>query len=274
MTVPAIGLSAGVTMPQLGLGTWSLTGDRGAAAIRLALRHGYRSLDTASLYANEDVVGQAVRESGVIREDLFITTKIWNTDQGYDGAMRAFDASMARLRLEHLDLYLIHWPAPARNTFVETWRALEKLHTNGRVRAIGVSNFRVGDLTRLMDETDIVPAVNQIELHPLFVQAELRNFHARHGIATQAWSPLAMGKALLDAPVLVEIAKRHRRTPAQIVLRWHLQSGIIAIPRSRTPARIVENFDVFDFELSKSDIDLIDSMDQGQRLGEHPAEMN
>lgn len=263
-------LNNGVSMPQLGFGVWQVADDVAEEAVATAIEVGYRSIDTAKLYANEGGVGRAVRASGLAREELFITTKLWNNEHAYDAALRAFDASMDRLGLDVLDLYLIHWPVPSQGRYLDAWRALERLHADGRVRAIGVSNFTVATLERLFAETGVVPAVNQIELHPRLAQRELRAFHAKHGIATEAWSPLGQGRLLGD-PVLAEIAAAVGRTPAQVVLRWHLQLGNVVIPKSVTPARIAENFAVFDFTLDDDQLAAIDSLDSGARLGPDPA---
>lgn len=214
-------------------------------------------------------MGRALAGSGIPREELFITTKLWNTDQGNDHALAAFDASAAKLGLDYVDLYRIHWPTPAHDLYPETWRALEKLAADGRVRAAGVSNFQPAHLRRLLEADTLVPAVNQIELHPGLQQAELRAFHAEHGIATEAWSPLAQG-ALLAEEALTSIAERHGKSPAQVVLRWHLQLGNIVIPKSVTPERIGKNIDVFDFELSGADMDAIAALDRGMRTGPDP----
>ncbi|MFC4909968.1 aldo/keto reductase [Actinomadura gamaensis] len=258
-------------MPQLGYGVWQVADDEAAKAVGVALETGYRSIDTAQAYENETGTGRALRESGIARDELFVTTKLWNADQGYDSTLRAFDASMARLGLDVLDLYLIHWPMPARGTYLDTWRAFEKLYNDGRIRAIGVSNFTVGTLERLFAETEVKPVVNQVELHPYLQQGELRAFHARHDIRTEAWSPLGQGKGLLDDPVLARIGAAHGKTAAQVVLRWHLQLGNIVIPKSVTPSRIAENFDVFDFELTAEDMDAIAGMNADQRIGPDPA---
>ncbi|MBB5869875.1 diketogulonate reductase-like aldo/keto reductase [Allocatelliglobosispora scoriae] len=264
-------LNNGVSMPQLGFGVWQVEDDIAEQAVTTAIEVGYRSIDTAKLYFNEDGVGRAIAKSGVPREELFITTKLWNNEHAYDDALRAFDTSLGKLGLDVLDLYLIHWPVPSQDRYVEAWKALEKLYADGRVRAIGVSNFTVEALQRLIGETGIVPAVNQIELHPRFAQRELRVFHAEHGIHTEAWSPLGQGKGLLNDPVLAEIAAAVGRTPAQVTVRWHLQIGNIVIPKSVTPSRIAENFDVFDFELSADQIAAIDGLDSGGRIGPDPA---
>lgn len=272
-TVPTVELNNGVTIPQLGFGVFQVPDDETTAAVNGALEAGYRSIDTAAVYGNEAGVGRALAESGIAREELFVTTKLWNADQGYDATLAAFDASLAKLGLDHVDLYLIHWPTPARDLYADTWRALEKLLADGRIRAAGVSNFQPAHLRRLREESSLVPAVNQIELHPGLQQSELRAVHAEFGIATEAWSPLAQG-ALLDDEVLVSLAGRHGRTPAQVVLRWHLQLGNVVIPKSVTPARIRQNIDVFDFELSAADMDAIAGLDRGMRTGPDPDTLN
>lgn len=267
---PAITLNNGVLMPQLGFGVWQVPDDEATAAVTTALEAGYRSIDTASLYANEEGTGRAVAASGLPREELFVTTKLHNPDQGYDQALRAFDLSLAKLGLDYVDLYLIHWPQPRRDAYTDTWRALERIAADGRARAIGVSNFQPAHLRRLMDGSDVVPAVNQIELHPQLAQSELRSLHAQLGIATEAWSPLGQGKGLLDNPVIAKIAARHGRTAAQVVLRWHLQLGNVVIPKSVTPSRIRENIDIFDFELPPADLAELAALDDGTRLGPDP----
>ncbi|MEV4259210.1 aldo/keto reductase [Spirillospora sp. NPDC049652] len=258
-------------MPQLGYGVWQVSDDEAEKAVAVALETGYRSVDTASAYENEAGTGRALRASGIDRDELFVTTKLFNSDQGYDSTLRAFDASMDRLGLDVLDLYLIHWPVPSHGKYVDTWRAFEKLHKDGRIRAIGVSNFTVGTLERLFAETDVKPVVNQVELHPYFQQAGLRAFNEEHGIRTEAWSPLGQGRGLLEDPALARIGEAHGKTPAQVVLRWHLQLGNIVIPKSVTPSRIAENFDVFDFELTGEDMAAIGAMDADRRLGPDPA---
>jgi 2,5-diketo-D-gluconate reductase A len=267
-------LNNGVVMPQLGFGVWQVPDDEAERAVTEALRVGYRSIDTARLYHNEEGVGRAVRDSGVPREDLFITTKLWNTDHEYDQALRAFDASLARLDLEYVDLYLIHWPVPKQDKYVDAWRALEKIYADGRAKAVGVSNFTVDNLTKVIDTGSVVPAVNQIELHPRLIQAELRAFDAEHGIATEAWSPLGSGQGLLDDPTLAKIAETHGRTPAQVVVRWHLQLGNVVIPKSVTPSRIAENFAVFDFALTDDEVAAISALDVDGRIGPDPTRMN
>jgi len=271
--VPTITLNNGVAIPQLGFGVFQVPDAATADAVRHALDAGYRSIDTAALYRNERSVGKAVAESGIPRDELFITTKVWNRDQGYDATLRAFDASIGKLGLEFVDLYLIHWPTPAKDRYLDTWTALEKLLADGRTRAIGVSNFEPNHLERLLAASDIVPAVNQIELHPELQQAELREFHARHGIVTEAWSPLARG-ALLDSPVLAAVAEKHGRTPAQVALRWQIQLGNVVIPRSVTPSRIRENIEIFDFTLTEEDLATIATLERDGRIGPHPATFN
>ncbi|TQN30223.1 2,5-diketo-D-gluconate reductase A [Haloactinospora alba] len=267
-------LNNGVEMPQLGFGVWQVPDEEAHSAVTTALKSGYRSIDTASIYKNETGTGQALRDSGIARDELFVTTKLWNSDQGYDEALRAFDASLERLGLEYVDLYLIHWPMPGYGWYVDTWKALERIHADGRARAIGVSNFTEATLGRLLAEAEVVPAVNQIELHPQLAQSGMRAVGAEHGIATEAWSPLGQGKGLLQEPVLSEVAGKHGKTAAQVVLRWHLQLGNIAIPKSVTPSRIEENIDVFDFSLDSEDMERIATLDSGERIGADPDTMN
>jgi 2,5-diketo-D-gluconate reductase A len=271
--VPQLTLNDGVEIPQLGFGVFQVPPRETAEVVSHALQSGYRHIDTAAAYRNEEGVGQAIAASGIPRDELFVTTKLWNGDQGYDTTLRAFDASAQRLGLDVVDLYLIHWPTPARDRYVDTWRAFERLQAEGRVRSIGVSNFQPPHLRRLFAETAVVPSINQVELHPQLQQAELRAFHARHGIATEAYSPLAQG-AVLDAPVITEIAEAHGKTPAQVVLRWHVQIGNVVIPKSVTPQRIAENIDIFDLELSDGEIASITTLDRGERVGFDPDTMN
>ncbi|WP_461020034.1 aldo/keto reductase [Streptomyces daliensis] len=272
--VPTITLHNGVAMPQLGFGVWQVPDDEAADAVGTALQAGYRSIDTAAIYENEKGTGQAIAASGLPREDLFVTTKLWNREQGYDSTLRAFDASLERLGLDYVDLYLIHWPVPEQDKYVDTWKAFQKIAADGRAKAVGVSNFQPAHLQRLIDETGAVPAVNQIELHPHLQQPLPRAFHADHGIATEAWSPLGQGKDLLKEPTLAAIADKHGKTPAQVVLRWHLQIGNVVIPKSVTPSRIKENIDVFGFELDAGDLERIASLNTDTRLGADPDEMN
>jgi 2,5-diketo-D-gluconate reductase A len=268
-TVPTITLDNGVEIPQLGLGVWQIEDDIVTDVVTAAFEAGYRHIDTAAIYGNEAGVGRAIAASGLPRDDLFITTKLWNSDQGYDTTLAAFDASLERLGLEYLDLYLIHWQSLQRDKYVETWKAFEQLYADKRIRAIGVSNFHEPALRRLFDETTIRPAVNQIELHPALPQDELRAFNAENDIITQAWSPLAQGE-LLGQPALKTLADKHGKTPAQVVIRWHLQLGNVVIPKSKTPSRIQENFAVFDFQLDNDDMAAIADLETGVRTGGDP----
>lgn len=260
----------GVRMPQLGFGVWQVPDDEAERAVATALAAGYRSIDTAEAYQNEAGVGRALRASGLPREEVFVTTKLPNWR--HHEAATALKERLARLGLDYVDLYLIHWPVPRQDRYLQAWKELERLHADGLARAIGVSNFAVEHLRRLLDEADVVPVINQIELHPYFQQAELRAFHAEHGILTEAWSPLGQGprSGLLDDPVLARIAAKHGKTPAQVVLRWHLQLGNVVIPKSVTPARIRENIDVFDFALDEADLAEIAALDRGTRIGPDP----
>ncbi|CAL9625698.1 putative oxidoreductase_MSMEI_2347 [Streptomyces sp. enrichment culture] len=272
--VPPIILNNGVEMPQLGFGVWQVPDDEAEAAVATALEAGYRSIDTAAIYGNEEGTGKAIAASGVPREELFVTTKLWNADQGYDSTLRAFDTSLDKLGLDYVDLYLIHWPTPERGLYIDTYKAFEKLHADGRIKAIGVSNFLPEHLEKLIGETSVVPAVNQIELHPHLQQHDAREYHAEQGIATEAWSPLGQGRGLLEVPAIVAIARKHDRTPAQVVLRWHIQLGNVVIPKSVTPSRIKENIEVFDFSLDAEDLAAISALNEDRRLGPHPAEFN
>lgn len=269
MTVPELTLGNGLRIPQLGFGVWQVPQEEVVAAVSTALETGYRSIDTAAAYGNEEGVGEALRRSGLARGELFVTTKLANPDQGYDATLRAFEASLGRLNLDTVDLYLVHWPMPRRNLYVPTWKALERLYAEGRVRAIGVSNFQRPHLERVMEEGGITPMVNQIELHPLLTQADMRSFDAKHGIVTEAWSPLGQGK-LLGHPTVVAVAEEHGRTPAQVLLRWHIQLGNVVIPKSVTPERIRSNFQVFDFELSRAEMDRISGLNTDSRFGPDP----
>ncbi|MCL2420116.1 MAG: aldo/keto reductase [Conexibacteraceae bacterium] len=267
--IPEIELRDGVSIPQLGFGVFLVPAAETESAVAAALATGYRHIDTASGYRNEAEVGSAVRASGLDRGDVFITTKCFNDAHGYDEAKRAAHLSLERLDLGMIDLYLIHWPVPAQDRYVDTWRAFIDLQAEGLVRSIGVSNFQPAHLQRIIAETGVTPAVNQIELHPRMAQGELRRLHRELGIATTAWSPLARG-ALLDDPAIAAIAQRHGRTPAQTVLRWHLQIGNVVIPKSITPERIRENIEIFDFELGADDIAAIDGLERGERIGPDP----
>ncbi|MFJ5260372.1 aldo/keto reductase [Streptomyces sp. NPDC088387] len=269
--VPPIILNNGVEMPQLGFGVWQVPDDEAERAVATALEAGYRSIDTAAAYGNEEGTGRAIAASGVPREELFVTTKLWNDDHGYDATLRAFDTSMTKLGLDYLDLYLIHWPAPKQDNYVDTYKAFEKLHSDGRIKAIGVSNFLPEHLERLIGETSVIPAVDQIEVHPHLQQHAAREYNAEQGIATEAWSPLGSGKGILEVPAIVAVAQKHNRTPAQIVLRWHLQLGNVVIPKSVTPSRIRENIDVFDFSLDTEDLAAISALNEDRRTGPDPA---
>ncbi|MFG2025974.1 aldo/keto reductase [Streptomyces sp. NPDC048825] len=261
-------------MPQLGFGVWQIPDDEAEQAVTTALEAGYRSIDTAAAYGNEEGTGKALGASGIAREDLFVTTKLWNADHGYDSTLRAFDTSLAKLGLDYVDLYLIHWPMPDNGTYVDTYKAFEKLLADGRVKTIGVSNFLPEHLDRLIEATSVIPGVNQIELHPHLQQLALREYHAEQGIATEAWSPLGQGKGLLEVPAIVAIAQKHGRTPAQIVLRWHIQLGNVVIPKSVTPSRIKENIEVFDFSLDTEDIAAISALNEDRRIGPDPATLH
>jgi 2,5-diketo-D-gluconate reductase A len=273
MAAPLITLNDGNSIPHVGLGVWQTPPEDTERAVATALDAGYRHIDTAAAYGNEREVGQAVSKSGLPRADVYLVTKLWNADHGYDRTLAAFDASMDRLGVEYLDLYLIHWPMPAGSAFVDTFKAFAHLRDQGRIRSIGVSNFEPEHLRILVDGTGIVPAVNQVELHPLLQQQELRELHAQLGIATEAWSPLGQG-SLLSNPTVTAVADAHGKTPAQVLIRWHIQLGNIVIPKSVTPERIVSNFDVFDFELSEQDMASISSLGDGTRLGPDPRKFN
>jgi diketogulonate reductase-like aldo/keto reductase len=267
--IPSLPLSSSEQIPQLGFGVFQVSPRETEEVVATALSVGYRHLDTAAAYRNEAAVGEAVHGSGLDRDEIFITTKCWNDDQGYEQAKRACRASLERLELSHLDLYLIHWPVPAHDLYVETWKAFIELQSEGLVRSIGVSNFQPAHLERLIAETGVTPSINQVELHPYFQQVGLRREHERLGILTEDYSPLGQGLELEDA-VIVEIAQEHDRTPAQTIIRWHLQLGNVVIPKSVTPARIAENFEVFDFELSEAQMEAIAALDAGTRIGPDP----
>lgn len=261
-------LNNGVKMPWLGLGVYkAVEGEEVKDAVKAALRVGYRSIDTASFYKNEQGVGEGIKESGVPRDEIFVTTKVWNEEQGYQETLRAFEESRKKLDLEVIDLYLVHWPVSGK--FKETWRALEELYKDGKVRAIGVSNFNIHHLETLLADATVIPAVNQVEYHPLLTQKELHNYCKEKGIQLEAWSPLMQGKKFED-PTLVELGEKYRKTPAQIILRWDLQNEVVTIPKSVTPARIQANGEIFDFELSQGDMEKLDSMNQNFRFGPDP----
>jgi len=274
-SVPTITLNDGHTIPQLGFGVFKVDPTETTRIVSDALEVGYRHIDTAAIYGNEEGVGQALASSGIDRSELFVTTKLWNDNQGTQSALDAFDESLEKLGLDYVDLYLIHWPTPARDTYVESWKTLAKIRESGRARSIGVSNFLVPHLERIISETDIVPAVNQIELHPAGQQAEVAAFSRQHGIHIEAWGPLGQGKyPLLEEPVVTTAAEAHGKTPAQVVIRWHLQTGNIVFPKSNRRERMVENFDVFDFELSHTEVATISALERGGRVSAHPNEVN
>ncbi len=270
-TVPSFRLNDGNAMPQLGYGVWRVSNEEAVSSVTEAIEAGYRSIDTAAIYDNEEGVGQAIAASDVPRGELFITTKVWNDKRSFDGALTAFDESLKRLRLDSIDLYLIHWPGTSGEGYVDAWRALARLKEEGRVKSIGVSNFMVPHLQRIIDATGVVPVLNQIELHPRFQQTELRRFHAQHNIATECWGPLGQG-SLVTNEKLAAIGRKYGKTPAQVILRWHLENGFIVIPKSVNPSRIRENIDVFDFALDADDMRAIEAMDdKGGRVGPDPA---
>jgi diketogulonate reductase-like aldo/keto reductase len=273
-TVPTLTLNDGRLIPQLGYGVLFVPPEQTAEAVTMALAAGYRLIDTAQGYQNEAGVGEALRRSELPRDEVFITTKLTNSEQGADKARRAFDESLRRLGLDQVDLFLIHWPVPAQDLYVPTWQTLEKIQADGRVRSIGVSNFTEHHLTRLLRETGVVPAVNQVELHPGFPQEALRGYHAGHGILTEAWSPLGGGRGLLEDQAIIDLAARKERSPAQVVLRWHMQLGNIAIPKSVTPARIRQNIDIFDFTLDEDETRQLSRLATGGRLGPDPDTYN
>jgi len=269
----AVTLNDGKTMPQLGLGVFQTPPEATSEAVRIALADGYRSIDTAALYGNEAGVGEGFRASGLAREDVFITTKLWNGSQGFDRGLRACEKSLERLGLDHVDLYLIHWPAPKQDLYLESWKALIRLREEGKATSIGVSNFAPEHLDRIIGETGVVPVLNQIELHPSFQQRTWRAADTKHGVITESWSPLGQGDALSDS-TLVRIAKKHGKTAAQVVIRWHLDLGLVVIPKSVTPSRIAENFDVWDFKLDADDLAAIEALDKPSgRRGPDPVTM-
>lgn len=266
---PRLSLADGATIPQLGFGLYKVPAADAARLGRAAIEIGYRHLDTAAMYGNEEGVGEAVRSADVPRTDLFVTSKVWKDDNGFDATLRAFDASMARLGLDRLDLYLIHWPVPSTDRYVETWRALVRLRDEDRVRSIGVANFHAHHLERIIGETGVAPVLNQVELHPWLPQRDLRAYDEERGIRTEAWSPLARGR-VLGTPLLDDLAAKHGRTPAQIVLRWHVELGNIVIPKASSPERLRENLDVFDFALDDDDMAAMATLETGERTGRDP----
>ncbi len=273
--VPTLTLNDGHTIPQLGFGVFKVEPEETTRIVSDALQVGFRHIDTAAIYGNEEGVGAAIAASGISRSDLFVTTKLWNDQQGTQSAFDAFDESLEKLGLDYVDLYLIHWPTPAKDRYVESWKALEQIRASGRARSIGVSNFLEPHLDRLLGETEIVPAVNQIELHPAHQQPEVTRFARANGIQVQAWGPLGQGKyPLLEEPVVAVAAEAHGKTPAQVVIRWHLQTGNIVLPKSNRRERMLENLDVFDFELSRTELNTISSLERVGRVSSHPNDVN
>jgi 2,5-diketo-D-gluconate reductase A len=271
--VPSLTLNNGIEIPQLGFGVFQIEPENTKEATLAALEVGYRHIDTAEMYGNEKQVGEAVRDSSLDRSEVFVTSKLNNGFHAYDDALGAFDQTLSDLGFDYLDLFLVHWPMPGVGDFVETWKAMEKIYASGRAKAVGVSNFNPHHLRRLHAETDVVPAVNQIEVHPYLTQDDVRAFNAEHGIATEAWSPIAQGK-VLDDPTIVRIAENHDKTPAQVTLRWHIQRGDIVFPKSVTRSRVEENFDLFDFELSGTDMSDITTLNRDERTGPDPDKFN
>ncbi len=269
-TQPHVSFNDGRSIPQLGLGVWQTPDDVAVEAVSTALKTGYRHIDTAAVYKNEEGVGKGIVASGIDRGDIFLTTKVWNEDQGFDETLKAMDASLKRLGTDYVDLYLIHWPSAFRGKYVETWKAMIRLRDEGKAKSIGVSNFEGTYIDDLIRDTGVTPAINQIQLHPRFQQKAMRDKHAGLGVVTESWSPLGQGQVLAD-PVIGEIAKRHGKSPAQVIIRWHLDLGLVVIPKSVTPSRIVENFDVFDFALSDEDKAAIAGLDAADgRIGSDP----
>lgn len=270
---PLVEMNDGRSIPVIGFGVWQVPDDVVVDATLAALEMGYRHIDTAAVYQNERGVGEALRRSGLNRDDVFVTTKVWNTDQGYDQTLRAFDTSTGLLGIDEVDLYLVHWPTPARDIYLDSWRALIRLREEGRARSIGVSNFHEAHLRKIIDETGVIPAINQIELQPWLPQTHMRDIDARLGIKTEAWSPLGSGR-LIDDPIIAEVAAKHGKSPAQVMVRWSIQLGNIVLPKSVTPARIEQNIDVFDFILDEADMAAIATLESGQRTGPNPDDFN
>jgi diketogulonate reductase-like aldo/keto reductase len=273
-TVPVLDLNDGNKAPQLGFGVFQIPDAETADAVAAALKAGYRSIDTAAIYKNEAGVRQGMERSGVARGDIFLTTKLWNSEQGFDSTLKAFDESVRKLGTDYVDMYLIHWPTPKHDRYVDTWKAFIRLREEGRIRSIGVSNFQPAHLERIVQETGVVPVVNQIELHPDFAQRDVVAANAKHTIITEAWSPLGQGGDLLKNETLVAIGKKYGKSSAQVVLRWHVQLGHMVIPKSATPERIAANIDVFDFALTDEDMKAIAGLDAGKRMGPDPDDFN
>lgn len=269
-SAPLLTLKDKMKIPQLGFGMWQVPDEEAPKLLDHALAIGYRSIDTAAIYGNEAGTGKALEQMKLKREEVYVTTKVWNSDQGYDATLRAMDESLKKLKTSYVDLYLIHWPAPKQDKYLPTWKALARLHKEGLARSIGVSNFAIEHLEKIIQETGIIPAVNQIELHPQFQQKELRKVHAHYGIQTEAWSPLAQGQ-FVKLPIIQELAAKYNKTPAQIVLRWHMENNIVAIPKTVTPSRMLENFSIFDFKLDADDLQKMESLDRVDgRVGPDP----
>lgn len=266
---PYLTFHDGQTAPQLGLGTWKTTGDAVLPAIKAAVSSGYRAIDTAYIYYNEAEIGQAISQCGVPREDLFITTKVWNNRHGHDSTKAAFQESLDKLQLDYIDLFLIHWPVPKEANYIDTWKALIELRDEGGAKSIGVCNFEERHLQKLLDNTGVIPVVNQVELHPYFQQQELRDYHSAQGIITEAWSPLGQGQALTD-PVILSIAQKHKVSAAQVIIKWHIQLGNMVIPKSTHTERIKQNFQVWQFRLDDDDMARIATLDKGERIGPDP----
>ena len=273
MNIPNLTLNNGVDIPQVGLGVWKAAeGGEVESAVQFALEIGYRLIDTAAIYGNEKGVGIAMKNSGVPREEIFLTTKLWNAHHEYDAALRAFDESLQKLDTDYVDLYLIHWPLPMEGKFTQAWKALEKIYSEGRARSIGVSNFKPAHLDTLLAQSEVVPAVNQIELHPMITQREIRDYCTARNIIIESYSPIMRGGEILENEVISNLAQQYGKTPAQIVLRWHVQHGFVVIPKSVNQKRLQENIDLFDFELSNDDMQQIDGMDNGTNLAPDPDE--
>ncbi|WP_029684276.1 2,5-didehydrogluconate reductase DkgA [Tatumella saanichensis] len=270
---PIVKLNDGRLMPQLGLGVWKASIDQTRDAVTHALKTGYRAIDTAAIYKNEEGVGQALQHSDLPRDEIFITTKLWNSDQGQ--VRQALESSLQKLQLDYVDLYLMHWPCPKDDQYVEAWKQMISLQQEGLIKSIGVCNFQQNHLERLISETGVTPVVNQIELHPLMQQRPMHSWNALHHIQTESWSPLAQGgEGVFDHPLIRELAEKYQKTPAQIVIRWHIDNGLVVIPKSVTPSRIDENFDVFDFRLDKTELTRLTALDEGKRLGPDPDTFN